>query len=218
METSALLSHDDRLQITNRVLAIIKTAAGNSMSTMASAQRKLAAYSDSTIMLIGNSTLGYETRNVLIEAVISETDEATVRETLFLHVHCPETVAPIDYRSHELIGIIRGLHELERFKNRKLDELTGEDLTVAIGVMNFVAVLRRNSYSGMHITHPDYVDESTMHIADPALRELVAETHPDQHEAILRLIQERGIDNAPAIETLLRDMEGTTVPLQNGLL
>lgn len=210
--------HDDRLEIINRVLAIIKTSAGNSITTMAGAQRNLRSYSDDTIALIGRATLGYENRSVLIEAVIGETDEATVRETFFLHVHCPEEVAPIAYRSHELIGIIRGLHEMERFRYRKLDELTGDDLTLAISVMNLIAALRRNSYQGLYITHPDYVAESTMHFADPALREFVAATPTEQHESLLRIILERDIMNADSIEGLLNELENATIPLRNGIL
>jgi hypothetical protein len=44
--------------------------------------------------------------------------------------------------------------------------------------------------------------------------------NPDQSETIVQLIKDRGIKpkDTQNIETLLRDMEGTTTPLRNGLL
>lgn len=216
--TSSALSHDERLQATNGILAIVKTAAPTSMVVMFSAKEKLAAYSDSTITLIANATRNYSHRNVLIEAVINETNENTVREVLSLHVHCPSTVEPPAHRSHELIGIIRGLYQLERFKDRKLEDLTGEDLRVAVTLMNFTSALSRIKYSGLYVKDPDYVDSSIICISDPKLTQLITEAHPDNHEAIFEIIKERGINGTLNIDALIRDMEETTAPLRNGIL
>lgn len=176
----------------NSILGVIRADDISRTKPVEEARKQLATYSDSTIALIVKSTRNPNRRVGLMTTVINKTDERTVREVLSLHVHCPSRVAPPNAKHHDLIGIIRGLHQIERFKDHKLEELTGDELKVAIAFMNITSAAHRSfDNSSLCVANPHDLATATIHISNTTVQKLITDHHHRMDDLIAFLYQGR---------------------------
>lgn len=146
-----------------------------------------AALSDETIDLITSTENHDNRRNAILPPLVMKADEQTVREVVYLHVQCTGETGRFLFNSIPLIGIIRGLHHYEQYKNTPLDTLTGDELEIASALINVTAAIYCHFKSQpLHITTPNDPATSEIYLNDTAMR-LVTE-HYKRVDELLRFL------------------------------
>lgn len=143
-----------------------------------------AALSDETVDLIASTETHDNRRNAILPPLVMETDEQTVREVVYLHVQCEGETGRFLFNPVPLIGIIRGLHHYDQYKNTPLDTLTGEDLKIVSALINVTAAIYCHYKNPpLHITTPDDPATSEIYLNNTAMR-LVTEHYKRVDELI----------------------------------
>lgn len=151
--------------------------------------RIFTTYSDDTQELILTAGKHQNKNPNLAKMLIMETNEQTVREVMYLHVHCEVSTGPFTRNLYQLTGIIRGLKQYDRFQNTSLDALTGDDLAAAGALMNFTAALYAYCTNPpLHITTPDNPNTSEIYLNETAAR-LVAK-HRDYTGELIHFLNQ----------------------------
>jgi hypothetical protein len=131
----------------------------------------LAGYSDETLAIIDSTANHDNRRNAILPPLVMKTDEQTVREVMHLHVQCAGETGRFLFNSIPLIGIIRGLHHYDQYKNTPLDTLTGDELEIASALINVTAaVYCHYKNQPLHITTPNDPATSEIYLNDTAMR------------------------------------------------
>jgi hypothetical protein len=134
-------------------------------------------------------------------SVITETDERTVRETMFHRPHYA-----IDVDTNNAISITKGLHQLERFKDHPhLEELTGEDLDTAIAFLKVTDFLD-SSFSGENLAY-EYVDDDqdeSVYIADEEMHDLIVQ-HYGKADDMMKFMESRDSSDPAALREYLEN-------------
>jgi hypothetical protein len=108
----------------------------------------------------------------------------------------------------ELHGYVNGLHQLDRYRNTRLEELTGTALETAVNLINIKATLKEHA---PHELNED--DDRTVTFRNPELTQLLLE-NPQHAPAINDYIEERHTADPDA----LREYLSNTTALNHGVL
>lgn len=169
------------------------------------AQKRLYAFSDGTIELIArtsawNKEQGHPRFRFMFH-VITEMDEQGVREAMFFQPHYLHDLDAI-----EAIGIIKGLHFLDRFKGvASLENLTGADLETAIAFLNVTATLDEDvTCEYLEESYEDGSDDASIFINQKDVHDLIVD-HYDKADQIRKFIRERDTTDAVVIREYLEN-------------
>lgn len=131
--------------------------------------RILETYAPSTHELLATAAKHQNTSPSLICAAMTETDEQTVREVVYLSTLSEFSLGPYTKNDYEFIGVIRGLKQYEYFHNKPLDALTGEDLKAAEALINTtVAIHAYFDKTLLQVTAPEDPQKSVIRLNDTA--------------------------------------------------
>ena len=140
--------------------------------------------------------------NFMYKLIITQ-PEQNIRETCHY-----KGLTTNDLGTTELHGYVNGLHVLDQYKNTKMEDLTGTELTTAINLIDIAATLRRNA--PIELTG---WDDAAVTYRNPELTNLVL-ANPQHATAIISYIEERHSADPEA----LRDYLNNTTALNNGVL
>lgn len=108
----------------------------------------------------------------------------------------------------ELHGYINGLHQLDRYKNTRLEDLTGTELATAVNLINIAASLQE--YAPQELNDDD---DRVITFRNPELMDLILD-NPQHAPAINSYIEERHTADTDALRNYLTN----TTALNNGVL
>lgn len=171
-------------------------------------RNKLDSYTDPTTYDLIQTAAEHNNEQLVPEGnflytVITTYSEQNVRETC----HYGNLIAN-DLGTQELHGYVNGLHALDQYKNMNLEELTGDDLTTTINLIDIAATLRRED--PIQLTG---WSNAAVTFRKPELAQLILENV--QHTAsIINYIEERHSADPEG----LRECLNHTTALNNGVL
>jgi hypothetical protein len=204
----APLASTQQAQRTKELASLLDTNLMLSPKEMFKLRNKLDTYKDPTTYDLiqeaaerNNASL-FPQFNYMYKLIILN-PEQNVRETC----HYRELIDK-QLGTTELHGYVNGLHLLDRYKNTKLEDLTGAELDTAVSLINIAATLKEHA--------PDELtndDDRAVTFRNPELTDLILE-NPQHGPSIISYIEERHT----ADPTALREYLNNATALNNGVL
>lgn len=172
---------------------------------------KLSSYKNSTTYDLLDAAAQWNTEQLLpsgkfMFSLITLSTEQAVRETAYYR---PRLGA--DLSNNQVHQLTHGMHLLDRYRDTRLEELTGQEQELATAYLAITATL--DAHVPDDTLHDFYKNEPAVTIRDPKLIDLIA-THCQQTHQIISYIEER----SSAVPAALREYLDNATALKTGVL